>query len=75
MHWSRAGIILGIALTSFGFLISWLTVRRSSEEDDWVAHSHAVRTAMEVALRHIIEIETGARGYAATGTIFLELRI
>jgi PAS domain S-box-containing protein len=66
-QWSRAGIIVGVALISFGFLISWLNVRRLSEEDDWVAHTQAVQASVETALRHITEIENSARGYAATG--------
>lgn len=72
-RWSWAGIALGVLLTSLSFLVAWRSMRQLSADDDWVSHTHAVRTAIEATLSHVTEIETGARGYAASGdTLFLE---
>lgn len=71
--WSRVGIALGIVLTAFGFLASFRSMRQAVRDDDWVMHSHAVRTAIEATLAHAVEVETGARGFGATGEeIYLE---
>jgi PAS domain S-box-containing protein len=66
-RWSAAGILLGIALTSFGGYLSWRSVRQATEDANWVAHTQAVLAALESALAHNIDIETGGRGFAATG--------
>ncbi|MGH9496042.1 MAG: PAS domain S-box protein [Candidatus Sulfotelmatobacter sp.] len=62
-----AGVVLGVALTSLGFAVAWRSMRQLSLDDQWVAHTHSVRTAIEATLAHVTEVETGARGYAASG--------
>jgi hypothetical protein len=39
--------------------LSWRTSRRAAEDADWVAHTHEVSTALEVTLRHLVDVETG----------------
>jgi PAS domain S-box-containing protein len=65
--WSAAGIAMGIVLTILGGALSWRNMHQADEQASWVAHSHAVRTAIEVVLAHAVDIEDGARGFAATG--------
>lgn len=65
--WSRAGITLGVALTCLGFFGSWHSMRQEAADDDWVAHTQTVRTAIEATLASCAEVEAGARTYAATG--------
>lgn len=66
-RWSRAGITLGVLLTGLGYLASWRAMRQAAAEADRVTHGHVVRTAIEATLAHATEVETGARGFAATG--------
>src|ERR1700691_4852151 len=64
-----AAFLLTVLLSS----LSWRTSRRAAEDADWVAHTHEVSTALEVTLRHMVDVETGARGFAMTGhELFLE---
>ncbi|HEX3822630.1 MAG TPA: CHASE3 domain-containing protein [Candidatus Sulfotelmatobacter sp.] len=66
-HRSWIGITLGVVLTGLSFVVSLRSMRQSSADDDWVAHTHTVGTALETTLAHVTAIETGARGYAAAG--------
>ncbi|MGA9528638.1 MAG: PAS domain S-box protein [Terriglobales bacterium] len=69
----RAGFAFAIVLTSLLGLLSWRMARQSAADAAWVAHTHEVSTAIEATLRHLVDIETGARGFALTGNIpFLE---
>jgi len=72
-RWSIAAAGLGIVLAVLGFLASSRSLRQSAEDDDWVAHTWAVKSALETMLAHMVDIESGARGYASTGeTTFLD---
>jgi PAS domain S-box-containing protein len=69
----NAAFALAFLLTVLLSSLSWRTSRRAAEDADWVAHTHEVSTALEVALRHLVDVETGARGFAMTGhEVFLE---
>src|SRR5439155_19162009 len=65
--WVNAGIAVALLATIFMGFLSWRSVGKAAEDADWVAHTQAVKTALETALRHVIDVETGARAFDATG--------
>ncbi|HVM92543.1 MAG TPA: PocR ligand-binding domain-containing protein [Terriglobales bacterium] len=65
--WSVGGILLGMALTALGGFLTWNSIQRASDDSDLVSHTHAVEAALESILADAVEIESGARGFAATG--------
>jgi PAS domain S-box-containing protein len=72
-RWSAGGVALAVILTAFGGFLSWRSVRQAAEDSSWVAHTHAVNVALAATLAHAIDIETGARGFGATGEeVFLQ---
>src|SRR5271166_4565855 len=66
-RWATAGIVLAVSLTSFMGFLSWQSARWAEENADWVAHTHAVQTTLQAAIGHAVDIETGTRGFLATG--------
>jgi PAS domain S-box-containing protein len=69
----NAGFAVALFLTLILSLLSWRSSQRAAEDADWVAHTHEVSTTLELTLRHLVDVETGARGFALTGQeLFLE---
>jgi len=66
-RWSASGVAFAIVLTIMGSALSWRSMREANEESDWVSHTLTVTTRLDASLAHMIDIETGARGFAATG--------
>jgi len=72
-RWSSVAITMGVLLAMLGGLDSWQSMRWAAESEDWVTHTHAVRTAIDIVLRDCVDIENGARAFAANGDqTFLE---
>ncbi len=68
-----AGFGVAIFLTALLGFLSWHNSGQASEDADWVAHTQEVLTTLEATLRHLVDVETGARGFAMTGDeLFLE---
>ena len=63
----KAGVAGAVLLTAFLGLLSWLMAQQAAEDADWVAHAHEVGATLELTLRHLVDVETGARGFALTG--------
>jgi PAS domain S-box-containing protein len=59
-----AGILLLACLLS---VFSWRIVQQRAEDADWVARTIAVHASLELTLRHLDDVETGARGFSMTG--------
>jgi PAS domain S-box-containing protein len=71
--WAKASVTVAVLLTVLLSLLSWRAAQQATETTDWVAHTYEVMTVLESALRHSLDVETGGRGFAETGTIpFLE---
>jgi PAS domain S-box-containing protein len=71
--WAKAAVTVAVLLTVLLSLLSWRAAQQATETADWVAHSHEVMTVLESALRHSLDVETGGRGFAGTGSVsFLE---
>jgi PAS domain S-box-containing protein len=72
-RWATGGIVVAIVLISFMGFLSWRGTRMAEEDADWVGHTHSVKATLTAALGHVVDIETGARGFEATGQdVFLE---
>ena len=64
----RAGFTLAIILTCLLSFLSWRMAQQANADADWVAHTHGVLTTLEATLRHLVDVETGVRGFALTGS-------
>jgi PAS domain S-box-containing protein len=60
------GVALAAILVSLMGCLSWYSAQKSEQDADWVAHTHVVSATLEQALRHMLDAETGARGFALT---------
>jgi PAS domain S-box-containing protein len=66
-------LTFAILLTGLLGFLSWRAAQQATETVEWVAHTHEVMTGLESALRHSLDVETGGRGFAETGSVpFLE---
>jgi PAS domain S-box-containing protein len=63
----NAAFAVALLLTGLLGVLSWHNAQRAAEEADWVAHTHQVSTTLELTLRHLLDVETGCRGFALTG--------
>ena len=63
----KGGIAGAVLLTGLLGLLSWRMAAQAAEDADWVAHAHEVSSTLELTLRHLVDVETGARGFALTG--------
>jgi PAS domain S-box-containing protein len=71
--WAKVAVAVAVLLTVLLSLLSWEAAQQATETADWVAHSHEVMTVLESTLRHSLDVETGGRGFAETGSVpFLE---
>jgi PAS domain S-box-containing protein len=64
---TRAFIAAAILLLMLGFL-SWRMAKQAAKDADWVARTQEVSAGLETTLRHLLDVETGGRGFAATGS-------
>jgi PAS domain S-box-containing protein len=72
-RWAGAAIAVAVLLTVLLSFLSWREGQKAAEDADWVAHTHEVMARLESALRHSLDVETGGRGFAETGSVqFLE---
>ena len=63
----KAGFAVAVLLTGFLGLLSWRIAQRAAEDSDWVAHTQEVTATLEFTLRHLVDAESGGRGFAITG--------
>jgi PAS domain S-box-containing protein len=63
----EAGFIVAVFLTVLFGVLSWHASKLAAEDADWVARTHQVMTTLEATLRHLVDVETGGRGFALTG--------
>jgi PAS domain S-box-containing protein len=67
------GLVLAILLTGVLGFLSWRVTRQAAEDSDWVVHDQEVSSAIKETLVHLLDVETGGRGFAETGDqLFLQ---
>lgn len=70
---ARIGFTAAVFLTGLLGFLSWYSAQQAAEDADWVAHTQEVTATLEATLRHLVDVETGGRGFAETGSLpFLE---
>jgi PAS domain S-box-containing protein len=71
--WIRAPAAVAVLLTVLLIFLSWRDAQETTETAEWVARTQEMMTDLESALRHSLDVETGGRGFAETGSAkFLE---
>jgi PAS domain S-box-containing protein len=67
--WRPVEASLAVALLLVGLLslFFWRMTQERAEEAERLAHSREVFTSLELTLKHLLDAETGARGFAVTG--------
>jgi hypothetical protein len=71
--WAKSAVAAAVLVTVLLSLLSWRTAQQAKETADWVIHTNEVMTVLESTLRHSVDVETGGRGFAETGSVpFLE---
>ena len=67
------GMALAAILLGLMGLLCWNDAQNAEQDADWVSHTHLVSATLEQTLRHLLDVETGVRGFAITGKpAFLE---
>jgi CHASE3 domain sensor protein len=61
------GFVAAVLLMTLTGFCSWHSAQRAEEDSDWVTHTHAVLMNLEAAMRHLVNVETGGRGFALSG--------
>ena len=63
----EAGFVVAVVLTMLLGVLSWHLSQLTAEDAYWVAHTREVMATLESTLRHLVDVETGGRGFALTG--------
>jgi PAS domain S-box-containing protein len=72
-HWVKFSGVTAVLLMSLLGLLSWHMAQQAQRDASWVAHAHQASATLQLTLRHLVDTETGARGFFLTGqTNFLE---
>ncbi len=66
-HTVKASFLAAVLLIGLLGFLSWHSAQTEAKQADWVAHTHEVMTTLEATLRHLVDVETGERGFALTG--------
>ena len=70
---AKVGFASAVLLTGLLGLLSWRVAQQAAEDAQWVDHTHQVLIRLEATLGHLVDVETGGRGFAMTGhQAFLE---
>ncbi len=62
-----AGFTLAVLVMGLLAFLSRRIAKQAADNADWVVHTQAVLTTIEAAQRHLVDVETGSRGYSLTG--------
>lgn len=69
----RLGFVVTLLFIAFGFALSFYSYNRYDQDNEQLEHSYQVISSMNELLSAMKDVETGARGYVASGnTVFLE---
>jgi PAS domain S-box-containing protein len=67
--WVKAAVTVAVLLTVLLSFLSCRAAQQATENTVWVAHTQEVLTVLESTLRHSLDVETGGRGFAETGSV------
>jgi signal transduction histidine kinase len=69
-RWVTAGIAVALLATVLMGVLSWRSAGKAADDADLLTHTQVVKTALQTALLRVIDLETGARAFDATGHEF-----
>jgi PAS domain S-box-containing protein len=61
------GFFVALFLTGLMGFLAWYSTQQAANDSDWGAHTQAVMTKLESTVLHVIDVQTGARGFALIG--------
>jgi PAS domain S-box-containing protein len=61
------GFVVAVLLTGLMGFLAWHGAQQAAKESDRVAHTQLVMTKLERTVRHVIDVQTGARMFALIG--------
>jgi PAS domain S-box-containing protein len=61
------GVAIGVLVIGAMGVLSWRIGQQAAQDSRWVTHTYDVTGTMELTLRHLDDVETGARGFVLTG--------
>ena len=61
------GFLIALLLPGAMGFLAWHSAQQAASESDWVTHTQLVLTKLEATVRHVVDTETGARGFALIG--------
>jgi PAS domain S-box-containing protein len=67
-RWTKAAVAGAVLLTVLLSLLSWRSAEQATESAYGVAYTERVMTVLESTLRHSLDVETGGRAFAETGS-------
>jgi PAS domain S-box-containing protein len=59
-------MIVALLLTGGMSVLSWIAGKRAETDADRVSHTFVVKQALESTIRHLVDVENGARGFSLT---------
>jgi PAS domain S-box-containing protein len=60
-------MVVALLLTGGMSIVSWVVAKRAEIDAERVRQTYAVKQALESTVRHLIDIQNGARGFLLTG--------
>jgi PAS domain S-box-containing protein len=63
----NVGFASAVLLTGFLGVLSWRVARQAADDAQWVDHTHQVLITLKATVAHLVDVETGGRGFAMTG--------
>lgn len=62
-----AGVLVALTLNIFIGYAGWRTILASGKQSEWTTNEQAVLILLDATLGHVVDAETGARGFILTG--------
>jgi PAS domain S-box-containing protein len=67
LRWAVVSVAIAVLIVGVMGIFSWRMSQRAAEDTAWVTHTYNVIATLELTLRNLDDVETGARGFALTG--------
>ena len=61
------GFVAAVGLTVFLGFLFWYDARRAEQDADWVTHTQVVLKTLDATSAHLVDVDTGGRGFALSG--------
>ena len=62
-------IVVALLLTGGMSIVSWVVAKRAQIDAERVRQTYAVKQALENTIRHLIDVQNGARGFSLSSRL------